>query len=224
MIRNNKTLGILSTMNGWCFLQREDGSHLFMTRMFRHSTQGQGQDDQDGYTGPQGFTILKALYYFSYLAEVTDNTVETAGDQLGVVVLPLSGSARGLASVVQIRQRHAQILPRPPAVQGQQPQQQYIQFLFKPWLKENQLGHKTWIAELLPEHEKVVFKLWDGWKFDGSERDHEVAMYMRLQSLWGKCVPDLLGSTPIDFLHAIILQYIKALVLHIRLIIGFPRF
>jgi hypothetical protein len=51
-------------------------------------------------------------------------------------------------------------------------------------------------------------KLWDGWKMDTTDRDNEVNNYLHLQSLGGKCIPNLLACTHVDFCHALILEYI----------------
>jgi len=55
----------------------------------------------------------------------------------------------------------------------------------------------------------VVLKLWDAWNSGCEDRDKEVAIYEHLQSLWGISVPFLRVSTPIEYFHAIILQYVE---------------
>jgi hypothetical protein len=197
-------------MSGWCFVYRADGSRLWMTRMY-------GQDVANGYLYPNnGFTIVMALYYLSHLAELTPEIPETTQGGPGVVELPMatagSKAAAPFARVV-IPQALQPIAPRPPnyypAYYGQYQQRpEPIQLRFEPSEKDNQLGHKSWIARTLPEESKVVVKAWDSWKLDPTDRDNEVAIYLHLQSLWGTHIPHLLACTHIDFCHALILEHL----------------
>jgi hypothetical protein len=225
MVRNAKTLGILSTMKGWCFLHRQDGSTLMMTRMFgdfpaaQNITAGAAAE---GYYLTTNFTIMKALYYFSHLAETIADIPESTNGLPGVVYLPFADGTRAiLAPRVEIRQQQ-QIAPMPANYAGgwagNQAAVDFVQYhlavdykylLFEPWKKENQLGQKNWMAKVLFDQGKVVLKLWDGWEFDTKDRDHEVEIYIHLRSLWGKYIPSLRVSTPLDYFHALILQYVN---------------
>src|SRR5579859_3371613 len=74
MVRNGKVYGILSTMKGWCFLQRVNGGGLFMTRMYGDFPARQGisvGSVAEGYYPTTNFTIMQALYYMSYISEAT---------------------------------------------------------------------------------------------------------------------------------------------------------
>ena len=53
-----------------------------------------------------------------------------------------------------------------------------------------------------------MVKAWDGWGVDTTDRDNEVNVYLHLQSLWGKYIPNLLACTHIDFCHVLIVKYI----------------
>jgi hypothetical protein len=180
---------------------------------------------------------MQALYYMSYLAEATNDLPESPGNGVaGQVYLPpaAGGSA---AAAPTIRQPHPAIAPMPAGQGGGygygyfgQGGYQGVQVLggydqadcfqhdrgieysslqFEPWNQENCLGPKTWIARAPLDGNKVVLKLWDAWKFDKTPRDHEVAIYGRLQSLWGIYIPSLRVSTPVDYFHALILQYVN---------------
>jgi hypothetical protein len=77
MVRNNKTYGILTTMKGWCFLSRASGGVLYMTRMYGDFAARQNVSDgapAEGYYPTTNFSVMKALYYMSYIAGATNNT------------------------------------------------------------------------------------------------------------------------------------------------------
>lgn len=217
MVRSGVALGILTTMKGWCFLQRQDGGQLFMTRMYGYSP----ESTEEGFYYPaNGFTIMLALYYFSQLSEVTPAQAESTQGQPGTIHLPWA--ERGTDSPAPFIQlipppRQQVIRPAPyPNYYGGGPQHygilaqhsQPIELLFEPWKKNNQLGNKSWIARILPEKTEIVLKLWDGWKVDTTDRDNEITTYLHLQSLWGKYIPRLLAGTHIDFCHALIIEYL----------------
>jgi hypothetical protein len=239
MVHNKKTLGILTTLKGWCFLWRFDGGILNMTRMygdfppFENITQGA---IAEGYYVTPNFTIMKALYYLSNLAATTNDTPETpTNGQVGRVYLPFASSDKADAAP---RIQQPRVIAPMPAGQADgygQPgyggyaytitgdyetagdfQQfdkdvDYGILQFEPWIKENYLGPKTWIAKVISNESKVVLKLWDAWKFDASSRDQELSIYLRLKSLWGKRVPSLYVSTPIHFFHTLIFQYLDVI-------------
>ena len=209
-----------------------------MTRMYGdfpalgNITQGAAAE---GYYNTPNFTIMKALYYLSHLAAMTNDTPETpVNGQPGYVNLPFASGDRSDAAP-RIRQPHM-LAPMPPAQgDGQNPRyfahgytitggyeaaDDFSQFnkevdygvlQFEPWVKENYLGPKNWIARVVSNGNKVVLKLWDAWKFDASARDHELAVYLQLKSIWGKIVPSLYVSTPIEFFHALIFQYVDVM-------------
>jgi hypothetical protein len=61
----NGSYGILTTVNGWAFLKRENGWGLYMTELI----------DCTENTG--GFAILKALYCMSQIARENGDLIET---------------------------------------------------------------------------------------------------------------------------------------------------
>ena len=71
MIRLGRAYALLTTINGWCFLRRNN-ANLEITRMYAdfiavdHLTEGA---KAEGYYLLEGMTILKALYFFSHLAD-----------------------------------------------------------------------------------------------------------------------------------------------------------
>lgn len=77
MVRNWETFGILTTMKGWCFLHRQNGGILRMTRMFGDFPPwGQVTEGAvaEGYYPTPNFSIMKALFYLSHLVVGTDDT------------------------------------------------------------------------------------------------------------------------------------------------------
>jgi hypothetical protein len=224
MARNAKVLGIICTMHGWVFLRRHNFGRLEMTRMFPCN-----QTLPGGYYATPGFTILQALYYFSHLGELTQDVVEQVRGP-GQAVFPANfekadGTNATAAPVVGAQDYQWQAPVLPDQWQGGQggfggwagggPYQnwsmraQMFSIELEPWIKENHLGHKTWLARLGPEKTQVVLKVWDSYKEDSTPRDNEVDIYLRLNSLWGKCIPNLIGAGPVDFLHCIALQYVE---------------
>ena len=82
--------------------------------------------------------------------------------------------------------------------------------IFEPWKTENQLGPKTFLIQLVPG-DTVVAKVWDGWKHKSKDRDTETEMLLKLQPLWGKQVPSLIGTGEIDFLWTVFIERVQAL-------------
>jgi len=236
MVRNSKQYGVLTTVKGWCFARRENGGQFYITPMFGDFQARQGLTygaASEGYYVPQGFSILQALYYLSAVAELTPDLDEhPIGGVPGQVELPRARPERAEAAPLIVQ-------PPPPengqqmaqeVFQGYQFPYQGVQILggynqaecihyddafdyksfqFLPRVSENHLGPKTWIATTLPVKSKVVLKLWDAWNFDEEDRNREASVYLQLRSLWGKRVPSLLVKSPLEFFHALILQYIK---------------
>ena len=189
----------------------------------------------EGYYNLQGFSIMQALYYLSAMAEIADNLPETPiGGRPGQVTLPYAKNSTNPAPTIQqpppgnpglgfggLAPAHGgqgesgyqgvQIL-------GDYDQSEctyydnafnYKDFQFEPWLPENNLGLKTWIAIALPVQSKVILKLWDAWKFDDEARNCEASVYLQLRSLWGNRVPSLFVKSALEYFHALIFQYIK---------------
>jgi len=236
LVRNEKTIGILTTMKGWCFLYRDTGGILYLTRMYGefpawgHVTHGAAAE---GYYDTPNFTIMQALYYISYIATRINNAPETPlNGRQGRVFLPDADPDKAKAAPRILQPRMLAPMPQPQdagqipvhyahaysITGGYETADDFCQFdtevdygvlQFEPWIKENNLGPKNWIANVVSIGRKVVLKLWDAWKFDASTRDLERDIYLQLNSLWGKIVPSLYVSTPIEFFHALILQYVE---------------
>jgi hypothetical protein len=248
MVRNGKAYGILSTMKGWCFLRRINGGGLYLTRMYGDFQARQGISPgaaAEGYYSPRNFTIMQALYYMSYIAEMTDNLPETPVNGVpGQVFLP-NATSESAAAAPLIRQPPP-ILPMPTGQGGgygygyyghggyqgirvldgyenagysqYHDDVDYSSLQFEPWNQTNCLGPKNWIANVVSDNSKVVLKLWDAWNLDTNDRDHEASVYLHLKSLWGLYIPSLRMSTPLEFFHALILQYVNVSTSYILLI------
>ena len=78
MIRNAKTLGLISTIKGWVFLFRRDHGVLYMTRMYGCHRNLNAAEVY--FNLPAGCTILMALYYFTSLTEQWQAVVEARSD------------------------------------------------------------------------------------------------------------------------------------------------
>ena len=237
MVRNGCPFGVLSTFKGWCFLQRYNGGILRMTPLYGDFFPLPGVTDgagAEGYHVPVTFSIMKALYYLSYIADAAPKVPETPRNGVpGQVQLPMSvtQTAAAAAQIIQPPQNQ-QMAPANPfgqAVGGNQAaggvhvvggyenaishqydkDVTYKSLRFEPYLKANYLGPKTWIARTLPENEKIVLKLWDGWTCSSDDQEQEASIYLKLRPLWGKFVPALRVQSPLEFYHALIIEYIE---------------
>ena len=189
--------------------------------------------ETEGYHLPINFSIMKALYYISYLADAAPKAVETPLHGVaGQVELPMSSPQTGqpAAEIVQPYQpNQAHVAPVAQAPGGYQAGVHivggyekavslqyhegvtYKSLKFEPWLKANCLGVKTWIARTLPDNENIILKLWDAWKCSSDVQEHEASIYLKLRPLWGKYVPALRVQSPLEFYHALIIQYIEVI-------------
>jgi hypothetical protein len=239
MVRNGKVFGILSTMKGWCFLRRINGGGLYISRMYGDFQARQGISPgaaAEGYYPTTNFTIMQALYYMSYIAEITDDLPETPVNGVpGQVFLPtMAGNSTAAAPLIR---QPPPILPMPAGQGGgygygyyggyqgirvmggyetaecsrYHNDVDYSSLQFEPWNQKNCLGPKNWIATVISDKSKVVLKLWDAWIFDTDHRDHEASAYVHLKPLWGLYIPSLRMSTPLEFFHALILQYVNVI-------------
>ena len=228
MVRNGKALGILTTMKGWCFLRREDGGVLHLTPMLADFAPIEGVTEgfaAEGYHPTPDYTIMKALYYFSHLAETTLDTPESTNGIPGVVTLPFSpGSTVDMERVIDlvpdIYQPSGIVRARPVTRTSVEMVQyhegvDYTHLLFEPWKAENRLGFKAWRATVMSDKSQVVVKFWDGWAqkkeqpFPPEERDQEAAIHLQLRPLWGKYIPHLRAVSPLDYMHILIVEYIS---------------
>jgi hypothetical protein len=216
MYRNQKALGIITTVTGWVFLKQENGGRLLMTRMYACASDERLA--QAGYTLMSTLSISMALYYFSSLAERTPDFHHYVGSPPQVAVVP------GVSSV-PLTQQQLQFQNDFP-VAGQIPPPNYPHgirwrsFILESGNPEHQLGKKTWLGTLNPEVEncsdKVIFKLWDSWRNPSRDCDNEVAIYKRLQPLWGVCVPILLAFGRLDYFHCLIIDHMDVHSFHTK--------
>lgn len=203
MVRNAKQFGVLTTVNGFVFMYRENQGKLYMTRLIACDV-----------ASPNSPTILQALYYLSGLAAQVPDLPETDAKGASIKLPPANS-------------KHAWPAPQVPGsgttpanngwTNGPTPQSvQYIlkidpsppKVIFEPWIPGNKLGAKTFLLQLVPGG-TVVGKLWDGYKHSNSVRDNEVAVYFKLQSLWDKQVPKFISCGEIDFLWALLLEHVQ---------------
>ena len=181
-----------------------------MTRMF-----GFGPDAPPTYY-QCGFQIMMAIYYLSRLAQDQPDTPETTQGRPGFVFLPFADPSRSNAApTIQIQLPAAQNQQPMPAAQNQQPMppQQFGWYnqstlaSFEPWKKENQLGFKSWIVELLPDRVKIVLKMWA--EDDDTKKHNEAKSYNLLKPLWGTCVPSFIAEDSWEHSNSIALEYIE---------------
>jgi hypothetical protein len=217
MCWNSQSLGILATTTGFVFLSRADGGILYMSRMF-----GSHRDlEAYNYIMPHNlapgsnFTISHMLYWFTHLTETTPCVVESSLAE-SIRVLDANRTVPSAAGPqIQIGRPstssfvYQQTNTNAPQFQyALQPVSDSLWLDFKPWVSENHCGGRAWYATILPEKQPVVVKCWDSYKNDTTRRDNEVKIYMKLQALWGRCVPKLIASGDIDFCHSILLERI----------------
>jgi serine/threonine protein kinase len=209
MIRNAKKYGVLTTVNTWVFLMRENHGKLWMTGPI------------DCQLSDPPFTILQALYYMSALAASQGHLVETDENGNPVVVAlanskyphpapPSSGQQTESAT-----QSSAAATVTYPLPSGQYYQLAPLEFhhgiILEPWKRENCCGGKSFRGRLMPDDITVILKLWDGYTYASEDRDKEAQIYMHLQSLWGKEIPRLICSADVDFCYGIILEDVQVL-------------
>jgi len=66
--------------------------------------------------------------------------------------------------------------------------------------------------------------MWDDWHRYGEDhessakelRDDETTIYFHLKPIWGNYIPSLLASSPLEFFHALIIEYIPSVHLLFR--------
>jgi hypothetical protein len=211
MVRNGKQYGILTTVNGWVFMYRQNGGKLVMSRLIPCDV-----------ANPRHYTIRQAIYYISALATYAEDLPETYTNG-ETVRIPFSDGKHPSPTTVIPNARVA-----PPAPRGGRASRSNIssdahyilevdaeprEIVLEPCIAGNKLGAKTFLVHLFPAESIVVAKLWDSWKNSSADRDSEIEVYLKLQSLWGKEVPKLIGSGIIDFLWALLIERIEVCLL-----------
>ena len=84
-----------------------------------------------------------------------------------------------------------------------------VRLYFKPWVHENHCGGRAWKGHILPEQAPVIVKCWDSYKHNADSQKAEVDAYLKLQELWGICVPNFVALGRVRFCHAIILEHLE---------------
>jgi hypothetical protein len=151
-------------------------------------------------------TIGQMLYYFSHLAEITD---PLPGHQYTNFRCLYPYSMREYMSKLDYTLLGFK--------EDCKPDQLY--FEFDP-LQEELFAVNNWTATAIypnGERLRVMYKIWDPWKtvkerpLNHSElqANNEAAIYKELHSLWGGCVPYLIGHGIIQFFHGVIIQFIE---------------
>ena len=210
MVRNAKSFGILTTLRRWCFAYRQNQGQLFLTPMFASSPPRPNTAALPGYRQPRVSTMM-ALYYLSRLSYDTLDAYEIPPPgQTGQLHIPWADpdttKAAPTTGVLPLPGPR-NIQPAPPREGGYQGYQPNYTIRFEPWIKENQLGGKSWLVDLYPTQTKAVLKLWNG--EDESEKFNEVVTYKSLESLWGKCIPTFIAVDIWEHSNSIMVEYIK---------------
>jgi hypothetical protein len=207
MVRNSKTFGILTTLRGWCFAYRQNQGELLMTPMFASNPTHPNTLPLPGYR-QASVTTMMAIYYLSRLSHDTPDTYEVPPPgHFGEIDLPWADpdvSSAAPTSGVRPRPGPRDIQPAPLRQYGQQGYQP-LSIRFEPWVKENQLGGKTWIVDAAPMETKAVLKLWD----QEEDKHNEAEIYELLRPLWGKCIPTFIAVDIWQHSNSIVVEYIK---------------
>ena len=232
MVHNGKVYGVLTGLKGWCFLRCENEGRLYITRMFGDFDARQGISNgatNEGYYATPGFSIMQGLYYLSALAEATANLPETPiAGCAGQVILSYAGNSTTAAPTIQQPPpgNPGFGLGRLAPAHGGQGHQfgyqglqiisvydqsecahydgafHYKDFQFEPWLPENNLGPKTWIA--------VDLTSFSNFGMHGSSMKRLETM-RRLSPCnrdpFGE--PLLFVKSALEYFHALIFQYVR---------------
>jgi len=231
MCWNSTQLGILTTTTGFAFLRREDGGILYLSRLYgSHRSLGPFQYELPSSMAHQStFTISHLLYWFTAMTELTPPLPETRM----AAAIQLQAAHRAFQQLPTIPvyattvPSNYSLPPLPPTTNaGSGPytlQSTTNLFLeFKPWLHQNHRGGRAWSALLLPEKMPVVVKCWDAYKNNDNAQNSEVDTYLKLQELWGICIPTFIAVGRVAFCHAIIIEDLKVNASTMSLTIGHP--
>ena len=220
MCWNSTQLGILTTTTGFAFLRREDGGILYLSRLYgSHRSLEPFRYELPSSMAPQStFTISHMLYWFSAMAEPMPPLPETRM----AAAIQVQAAYRAVQQLPTITvyattvPTNYSLPPLPPAPgTGSGPytlQSTTNVFLeFKPWLRQNHRGGRAWSALLLPEKTPVVVKCWDSYKNNDNAQNAEVSTYLRLQELWGICIPTFIAVGRVGFCHALVIEDLKVI-------------
>ena len=182
----------------------------------------------EGYHLAEGMTILKALYFFSHLADTGPLAPFIVGNRLpGQCDLPPpSHLPDPRHRTLTEHEKNGEDDFEGVQIIGGYKDARSHQFCddtvfqslqFEPWNHANLLGPKTWLATTLPQRHNVVLKLWDAWKFRNIDQIQEAKIYLRLKSIWGIYVPALLVQSSLEFYHCLVIQHVKVSLSHFQI-------
>jgi hypothetical protein len=215
MVHDKLLYGTISTFNEFVFLKRESPGILYMSRPIPNNS-----------LMP---TIMKILYYFSYLCamdpgphpernnegmEIHVRNAERDTSKAPEIPNPAVNLTRKTLHSPSIS---ATAGPRRSPRRHDSTQDNnniaYASFLSLDINSRSEgayLGCKGWRGTL-NTGQTVFAKLWDGWKFSENDCEHEASVYSRLRDLWGTIVPEFLCSGDWGFCHVLLLSYIEVL-------------
>jgi hypothetical protein len=204
MVHNAIVYGVITTINEFAFLFRENGGKLNLTRLIPATT-----------TNP---TVLQMLYYMSHLCAITELFYETYPDGRKVSI---SKAQPDYSTAPMIP---APSIPTPRTSMGEPfsgtlrrsarlqdatatPEVDEIYLYIDILAPGTYLGCKGYKG-ILNTGEKVFAKLWDGWKHSSKELDREVQTYKQLQSL-GNMIPRMIAHGGWGFCHVLLLEFVQ---------------
>jgi hypothetical protein len=230
MVHNAVKYGIITTVNAFAFLARENGGILKLTRLIPAVT-----------TNP---TVLKMLYYMSHLCALTPTLLETHPDGRSISIIratPDSSTAPKVPAPSVAAIRSSSTLGPTPSFNSPRRSPRFqtddsqnapneitkrvdsssdLRFEIDIHTPGTWLGCKGYKG-VLHTGETAFAKLWDGWKYSGQEADREAQIYMELSDLWGITVPKLIAHGGWGFCHIILLEFIEVfLFLNLMLMVG----
>jgi len=196
--------GIMATFNAFVLMKRQNGGILYMSRTIPINS-----------TTP---TILKLLYYFSYLCALHPDPYPELNSE-GIPIhlksapktpdkapkipdpnyRPPARTTTLSPSNTEGRRRSARLLGTSPTTES----------LHLDVANLVSLGCKGWRGTLT--NGPVFVKLWDAWKFSASDAEHEACVYQRLSELWTTIVPRFIGFGQSGFCHILLLSYLDVI-------------
>jgi hypothetical protein len=206
MVFDKVLYGILTTFNSFVFFKRQSPGVLYMSRMIPNTS-----------TTP---TILKLLYYISYLCAQDTNPhpeVDSEGHAVHLKKAPKTADKAPQISnpdnvPTKLTTLRPITFPEAPC-RSRRLQQNILSFpnedLGEDLHLDNltSLGCKGWRGKI--NGLTVFAKLWDGWKYSPQNCEHEASVYYQLQDLWGRTIPRFLGSGQWGFFHILLLSFIE---------------
>ena len=205
MVYDQVRYGIMSTFNSFVFMKRQTPGVLHMSRMIHNTS-----------TTP---TIMRLLYYFSYLCAQNISPhpeLDSEGNKISLRNAPkTTAKAPQIPDPDYVRPESAAlssvslgpVLPRR-SPRGHDSSLYQTDSVCLDSANLTSLGCKGWRGTL--SNGLIVFaKLWDGWKFSRQSSEHEASVYYQLRDLWGTMVPEFLGLGDWGFCHILLLSFIE---------------